>query len=52
MAPRTSRQRPSAEAGAEYLNVSPGPVDHAIGYYAGHLEEIDEWISNNAGMNW
>jgi len=46
VAPRTSRQRPSAE----YLNISPGPVDHAIGYYTGHLDEIDEWISNNAAM--
>ncbi len=29
------------------LNLSPGLVDTAIGYYAEHRAEIDEWIERN-----
>jgi hypothetical protein len=32
---------------AEWLDLSPDRVRAAIGYYATHTEEIDEWIRRN-----
>jgi uncharacterized protein (DUF433 family) len=38
------------EAAAEYLNISPGLVNAAVGYYADYKDEVDAWIERNAAM--
>ncbi len=37
----------SIQAAADYLNIAPALVRSAVGYYADHQAEIDDWIESN-----